>query len=166
MSWCCGPLKTHPCLKLRRPTEEEKNDEHEEEESPDPGSDQGPPPNGPSLPGQAPPLGGPQRSPLELLDIDLQIRIFSYLLVFEGELVHAISRLDPYHKPREVPRDCNGRVSLLRRFHIGQESVSLTFGTIKPQDLLAPLLVSKHFNYLGASIFYGANTFAFSSIGE
>ncbi|RSL63522.1 hypothetical protein CEP54_005114 [Fusarium duplospermum] len=158
MSWCFSPLKTHPGLRLRLPTEEEKKDENDEEETPDPGSGQGPPPNRPSLPGQSPPPGGPRQSAFERLDIEVQIKIFSYLFVFEGELVHAISRLDPHHKATQVPLDCDGRVALPRRFHIGQESVSLTFGTIKPQELLAPLLVSKHFNYLGASLFYGANT--------
>ncbi|KAM6534897.1 hypothetical protein FALCPG4_004516 [Fusarium falciforme] len=169
MSWCFSaqkPPKTHPGLKLRRPNEEEDKEEDDEEELPDPGSGRGPPPNRPSPLGQPPPPGGPRRSSLERLDIEVQIKIFSYLFVFERELVHVISRLDPYREANEVPRDCNGRVALLRRFHIGQESVSLTFGTIKPQELLAPLLVSKHFNYLGASLFYGANTFAFSSIGE
>ncbi|RTE73998.1 hypothetical protein BHE90_011568 [Fusarium euwallaceae] len=158
MSWCFNPLKTHPDLKFRPPTEEENKDEHDEEETPDPGSDKGPPPNRPSLPGQSPLPGGPRQSAFERLDIEVQIKIFSYLFVFEGELVHVISRLDPHYQPTEVPRDCNGQVALLRRFYIGEESVSLTFGTIKPQELLAPLLVSKHFNHLGASLFYGANT--------
>ncbi|KAI8721984.1 hypothetical protein NCS52_00341200 [Fusarium sp. LHS14.1] len=156
MSWAFSIRKSskmHPGLKLRAP-----DDEEEEEESSDPGSVRGPPPNRPSPPSQSPSLGGPRRSPFERLDIGVQIKIFSYLFVFERELVHAISRLDPYYEPTEVPRNCSGQVSLLHRFHVGEESVSLTFGTIKPQELLAPLLVSKHFNYLGASIFYGSNT--------
>lgn len=175
MSWAFSTRKSskmHPGLKLRAPDDQEEEEgimaisDDEEEESTDPGSVRGPPPNRPSPPDQSPALGGPRQPSLERLPIKLQIKIFSYLFVFERELVHAISRLDPYYEPTEVPRNCSGRVSLLHRFHVGQESVSLTFGAIKPQELLAPLLVSKHFNYLGASLFYGSNTFAFSSIGE
>ncbi|UPK91914.1 hypothetical protein LCI18_002849 [Fusarium solani-melongenae] len=150
MSWAFSTRKSskmHPDLKLRAPDEEEEEEEgivaisdDEEEESPDLGSVRGPLPNLPSPLGQSPSLGGPRQSSLERLPIKLQIKIFSYLFVFERELVHAISRLDPYYEPTEVPRNCNDRVSLLHRFHVGQESVSLTFGAIKPQELLAPLL--------------------------
>ncbi|KAJ4326153.1 hypothetical protein N0V84_003203 [Fusarium piperis] len=169
MSWSFSarnPPKTHPGLKLRAPDDEEEEEEimtipdDDEEESSTSGSDRR------SSSDQPPPPGGLPRSVLERLPIKVQIKIFSHLFVFEGELVHAISRLDPYYEPSGPPVNYKGRVSLLNRFHVGEESVSLTFGTIKPQELLAPLLVSKHFNYLGASIFYGCNTFAFSSIGE
>jgi hypothetical protein len=74
--------------------------------------------------------------------------------------------LDPFFEPASPNRNCNGKISLLHRFHIGRQRVSLTFGTIHPQKLLAPLLVCKEWNMIGGSLFYGANTFAFSSIGE
>ncbi|KAJ3520460.1 hypothetical protein NM208_g13699 [Fusarium decemcellulare] len=85
------------------------------------------------------------------------LKIFRLVFVFDGKVVHAISRLDPHYEPSEVHRNCNEAISLLHRFHIGRKTVSLTFSAIKPQDLLAPLLVSKRWNYIGASIFYGAN---------
>lgn len=173
MSWAFGPgrpPKLHPGLKLRPPTGEEEgedittvpddDDEGEQEESSTSSSDQR------SSTAQPPPPGDFPHSAFERLPIEVRIKIFSLLLVFEREPIHVISRLDPYYEPSEVPVNCSGKVALLHRFHVGEESVSLTFGAIKPQVLLAPLLVCKHFNYLGASLFYGCNTFAFSSIGE
>ncbi|KAF5669857.1 hypothetical protein FCIRC_9099 [Fusarium circinatum] len=68
------------------------------------------------------------------------IKILRYALVFDGNIIHAISRLDPYFEPASPNRNCNGKISLLHRFHIGRQRVSLTFGTIHPQKLLAPLL--------------------------
>ncbi|KAF4494187.1 hypothetical protein FAGAP_9668 [Fusarium agapanthi] len=68
------------------------------------------------------------------------IKILRYALVFDGNIIHAISRLDPYFEPASPNRNCNGKISLLHRFHIGRQRVSLTFGTVHPQKLLAPLL--------------------------
>ncbi|RBR08663.1 hypothetical protein FVER53590_02162 [Fusarium verticillioides] len=67
-------------------------------------------------------------------------KILRYALVFDGNIIHAISRLDPFFEPASPNRNCNGKISLLHRFHIGRQRVSLTFGTIHPQKLLAPLL--------------------------
>ncbi|KAF5018277.1 hypothetical protein F66182_9742 [Fusarium sp. NRRL 66182] len=100
------------------------------------------------------------------LDMDLQLKILQKVLVFKGKIVHAISRLDPYYEPSSVHRNCNNQTSLFHRFHIGRTSVSLTFGAIYPQRLLAPLLVSRQWHLMGANLFYGANKFGFSSIGE
>ncbi|KAJ4263820.1 hypothetical protein NW762_005853 [Fusarium torreyae] len=160
MSWALGnPIspKTHPYLKLRPPTDGE----------------------------EAKAIGGEGCSPQPVyrrprleseeeihpfrfneLENEDKIKILRYLLVFDGEIVHAISRLDPFYEPSSVHRNCNGQLSLFHRFHIGREEVSLTFGTIHPQILLAPLLVCKQWNLIGSSLFYGANKFAFSSIGE
>ncbi|KAF5644299.1 uncharacterized protein FTJAE_2818 [Fusarium tjaetaba] len=67
-------------------------------------------------------------------------KILRHALIFDGDIIHAISRLDPYFEPASPNRNCNGKISLLHRFHIGRQRVSLTFGTIHPQKLLAPLL--------------------------
>ncbi|KAH7175692.1 hypothetical protein EDB81DRAFT_770638 [Dactylonectria macrodidyma] len=87
------------------------------------------------------------------------------VLVYEGEPVHAISRLDPYRIPREVPINSSGDQALMHRFHIGKRKVSLSFAA-NPQALLAPLLVSREWNYIGANLFYSQNKFCFSSLGE
>ncbi|CAF3462068.1 unnamed protein product [Fusarium graminearum] len=89
----------------------------------------------------------------------IQLKIFRWVLVFEGEAIHAISRLDPYYEPGSMHLNCNRQVSLLHRFHVGREPVSLTFGGIHPQRLLAPLLVCKKWNTMGSHVFYGINTF-------
>ncbi|KAI1033613.1 hypothetical protein LB504_012725 [Fusarium proliferatum] len=67
-------------------------------------------------------------------------KILRYALIFDGNIIHAISRLDPFFEPASPNRNCNGKISLMHRFHIGRQRVSLTFGTIHPQKLLAPLL--------------------------
>lgn len=99
--------------------------------------------------------------PFSHLPSDIVARILRYLFVFDNEPVHAISRLDPYAEPQNI----QGRVSLLRRFHVGAAPVSITHAT-KPADLLAPLVVCQKWHFLGANLFYGCNTFAFSSLGE
>lgn len=166
MSWQFGkskPPKTHPYLKLVPPTDEQEvsatiSDSrgctppiHDRDVSSGEDEDRGPPR-----------LGG-------LNDQDRQniiTRILRYTLVFEEDIIHSISRLDPYLEPGSVNLNCNNRMSLLHRFHIGKEPVSLSMGAIHPQRLLAPLLVCREFNMIGSHLFYGANRFAFSSIGE
>ncbi|KAM0439965.1 hypothetical protein ACHAPT_001065 [Fusarium lateritium] len=163
MSWAFRaqkPPKTHPDLKLRPPECDEEEDEEEMVTIPEEALDERP---GLSLDHRSSPERPPspvdaQPSLFERMELKLQIKVLSYLLIFNKELVHVISRLDPYHQPSQLHRNCRGKVALLHRFHVGSESVSLTFGALHPQKLLAPLLVSKHFNYLGASLFYGANT--------
>ncbi|KAF4339404.1 hypothetical protein FBEOM_6689 [Fusarium beomiforme] len=166
MSWAFSKNtrpKTHPHLTLRPPT-------HEEEASAITGDCESstPRPDG-RVPG---PRDEEDLGPF-LVDVlpdgdrvKIIIKILRYALVFDGKFIHAISRLDPYFEPVSANRNCNNQISLLHRFHIGREPVSLTFGTIHPQRLLAPLLVCKEWNMIGSSMFYGANTFAFSSIGE
>lgn len=107
-------------------------------------------------------------SPFRFDDLpdDIQVKILRIVLVFDGEPVHAISRLDPFYESDSGHLNCNHQTSLLHRFHIGRDQVSLTFGTIHPQKLLAPLLVCRQWNLVGSILFYGANTFTFSSIGE
>ncbi|KAM0355875.1 hypothetical protein ACHAPU_000262 [Fusarium lateritium] len=160
MSWAFSKNKrpnVHPHLRLRPPTDEE----------------------------EALAIGGesescsprPRRGSFEIEQDDqpchfdrlpekLQVEILQLALVFDGELVHTISRLDPYYEPGSVHLNCNDRMSLIHRFHIGNEPFSLTFSATRPQRLLSPLLVCKQWNLVGSSLFYGANKFAFSSIGE
>ncbi|PHH66565.1 hypothetical protein CDD81_7040 [Ophiocordyceps australis] len=97
----------------------------------------------------------------------LVVRILRLCLCFPGQVVHAISRLDPWHEPEEgdIEKDTNQTPRLLRRLHVGLTPISLTYAT-KPEKLLAPLLVSRAWNFWGSHLFYGENTFAFSSLGE
>ncbi|CAG1987089.1 unnamed protein product [Fusarium graminearum] len=37
----------------------------------------------------------------------IQLKIFRWVLVFEGEAIHAISRLDPYYEPGSMHLNCN-----------------------------------------------------------
>ena len=96
--------------------------------------------------------------------------ILQSLLVFDDSLVHCISRLDPFCQPGQMPRNCNNQISLYHRFHVtkndsGTQSISVT-GATHPQNMLAPLLVSKDWLFVGCHLFYGLNKFAFSSLGE
>ena len=110
------------------------------------------------------------------LPLEVQKRILEHLLIFPGNVVHALSRFDPDCPPypgreppvpdrEELPRNQSGQHALPRRFHIGDGPVSLHYATM-PNILLAPLLVCKWWCFLGTHIFYGRNTFAFSSLGE
>lgn len=95
----------------------------------------------------------------------VHLGILRHLLTFEKP-IHALSRMDPDvpFQRGSQPHDY-GEVRLLHRFHIGSSSVNLTYST-KPQHLLSPLLVSKYWHFLGSTLFYGCNTFIFSSLGE
>ncbi|KAM0217215.1 hypothetical protein ACHAQD_000132 [Fusarium lateritium] len=127
------PPNTHPLLRLCRPTDEEEAKAIGGE-----GECCTPPPYRRclSLPAE------PDFQPFRFNDLpdDIQVKILRIVLVFDGEPVHAVSRLDPYYEPDSDHLNCNQQTSLLHRFHIGREQVSLTFGTIHPQKLLAPLL--------------------------
>lgn len=96
-----------------------------------------------------------------------QERIFQFLFWYPDRLIHAISRLDPFLEPEDVPPIGGKRSGLLNRFHITWKQhgrrCSLTYA-LKGKDLLAPLLVSRQFLFLGAHAFYGRNIFAFSSV--
>lgn len=139
----------HPQLNLREPTERELGEEQEEQTNQKPSFDRS----------NLPPLVFAQ------LPSSVLLRILGYVLVFPGKVVHAISRLDPFQSPPRVPTNSSGRVSLYHRFHVGAEKISV-MGATKPSRLLASLLVNKRWHFLGSHVFYGENTFAFSSIGE
>lgn len=103
------------------------------------------------------------------LPIHVKQRIFKLLFSYPDKLIHAISRLDQFVEPAEIPPVGGRRSGLLNRFHVtgkySGHSCSLTYA-IKGNDLLAPLLVSRQFLFLGAHAFYGCNTFAFSSVSS
>lgn len=152
--------KLHPYLRLRAPTDIEERrailEDNQNTESPRKGFEKK------VLVPQGPIDGF---CPFDNIPPPILVKILQHVLVFRGKVVHALSRLDPHYEPDGVPANINGRCSLLHRFHVGTESVSLTFAS-HPQDLLAPLLVNKVWSMVGINIFYGENVFAFSSLGE
>lgn len=104
---------------------------------------------------------------------NILMQILRTLLFFEGQLVFVFNRLDPFARPGSFPEEDSGELAdssgLKGRFYISGEipcEISLTYDTISPGMLLAPLCVSRKWNYYGVSQFYGSNTFAFSSFGE
>lgn len=99
----------------------------------------------------------------EGLPLKTQFKILQHLLCFYGKKIHVLSRLDPYQPPALENSEEDPR--LLYRFHIGDAPVNLTHATL-PNALLAPLLVCKKLHFWGSYLFYGENTFAFSSLGE
>ncbi|KAM5510860.1 hypothetical protein FOXYSP1_10961 [Fusarium oxysporum f. sp. phaseoli] len=157
MSWAFGkrtPPKTHPHLILCAPTlEQEQSAIIDESESECGGCTPQPYYRRECAQDEEQDMGP---SALDLLFPKdrhfIMIKALQYVLVFDDEVVHAISRLDPFFEPKRVDRNCNNKVSLLHRFHIGREKISLTFGTIHPQELLAPLMVSKEWHLIGSSL--------------
>ncbi|KAM0307752.1 hypothetical protein ACHAPM_000477 [Fusarium culmorum] len=139
MSWAFGesrPPKTHPYLKLVPPTSSQ-------EQSAIAGVSDcctPPPPPRDCESSSSDQEQGFQPFRFQDLPPKIQLKIFRWVLVFEGEAVHPMSRLDPYYEPDSMHHNCNRQISLLHRFHVGREPVSLTFGGIHPQRLLAPLL--------------------------
>ncbi|KAJ2906514.1 hypothetical protein MKZ38_001495 [Zalerion maritima] len=115
----------------------------------------------------APALGGRFASnPFDGLPTNVMVRIMKELLHVDKHVINCISRLDPTEPPMFSPR-INQNVSsgLPKRFHWGNKTCNITYA-VKPNDFLAPLRVNKRFCWLGVHVFYGLNTFAFSSLGE
>ncbi|KAL7622177.1 hypothetical protein AAE478_007680 [Parahypoxylon ruwenzoriense] len=103
--------------------------------------------------------------PFERLPVEIQARIFKLILV-KRKLIHCLSRLDPVNQPRDFPpEDEDGHSQLPTGFHFGSKPCVIIRAR-KPNNVLAPLLVCKRWFFIGAHVFYGANTFAFSSLGE
>ncbi|KAK4189334.1 hypothetical protein QBC35DRAFT_462050 [Podospora australis] len=95
----------------------------------------------------------------EALPSSIQLEILKLELYKPGQLVHCVSRLDPFIPPA-APQP-------LRNFFVfGRENVNITHGGDNPREVLRLLQVSKRFYFLGVHVFYGMNTFAFSSLGE
>ncbi|KAJ4424951.1 hypothetical protein N0V82_000455 [Gnomoniopsis sp. IMI 355080] len=99
------------------------------------------------------------------LPATILLNILSKALFFSGRVVHIFSRLDPYKPPANfrTAKRLPGRIYISN----GKRAyISLTRDTIDPNKLLSPLRVNRKWNYFGAHVFYGKNTFAFSSFGE
>ncbi|KAL1840893.1 hypothetical protein VTJ49DRAFT_7635 [Mycothermus thermophilus] len=95
--------------------------------------------------------------------------ILKCLLYKPDELIHCLSRLDPFQQPDVIPSDeelGENRSGLPKRFFWGRRDCSITKDGADPQKLLAILGVNRRLYFLGVHIFYGLNTFAFSSLGE
>ncbi|KAI0152680.1 hypothetical protein GGR57DRAFT_513586 [Xylariaceae sp. FL1272] len=90
-----------------------------------------------------------------------------------NEIIHCLSRLDPYNPPLDftdpaLPLNRKGHSvgsGYPNRFHIGKGPCSIVKAA-KPNDVIGYFLVCKRWYFLGAHLFYGTNTFAFSSLGE
>ncbi|KAI1310745.1 hypothetical protein F5Y03DRAFT_403078 [Xylaria venustula] len=99
--------------------------------------------------------------PFERLPAVIQYRIWK-LIIPNNELIHCVSRLDRLNPPfYSDPR----YKFYPRRFHIGVEPCCLALAD-RPSRYLDYFRVSKRWNYATAHLFYAANTFAFSSLGE
>ncbi|KAI1078867.1 hypothetical protein F5B20DRAFT_591145 [Whalleya microplaca] len=107
----------------------------------------------------------PAPFPFEKLPNEIQIRIFTLVFV-QPTLIHCLSRLDPIHPPHDFPPDdIDNQTQLPNRFHFGTSPCPIILAR-KPNNILRPLLVCKRWFFIGVHAFYGANTFAFSSLGE
>ncbi|KAJ4393786.1 hypothetical protein N0V93_003001 [Gnomoniopsis smithogilvyi] len=116
----------------------------------------------------APVISSPRRADFngfDKLPAAILVNILDQALFFAGRVVHIFSRLDPYQPPadRRTAERLPGRIYISN----GERAyISLTYDTISPNKLLSPLRVNRKWNFFGAHIFYGRNTFAFSSFGE
>ncbi|KAL2162248.1 hypothetical protein VTH06DRAFT_7161 [Thermothelomyces fergusii] len=107
--------------------------------------------------------------PFEKLPWELQAGILKLLLFKRDQIVHCLSRLDPFVQPDDFPSAEElgpTRSGLMNRFFWGKRRCNLTQDGVEPNRLLAVLGVSRRLHFLGVHIFYGLNTFAFSSLGE
>lgn len=84
---------------------------------------------------------------------------------YRSKVVHCISRLDAFCRPKARPLDPANKLRLFHRFHVGTKEISLSDAE-HPQSLLNVLGVCKRWCYLGSILFYSRNVFAFSSLGE
>lgn len=153
--------KLHPDLNLRRPTNRELQADLLQD---DPSEHQRPRPSD-MLAGKTPGGNVLRGKPPTKIPDEIQFQILRHFFDFRGKVVHAISRLDPHHPLDEAPMNLNQRPSYLHRLHVGRTPVSIQFAP-DPNVFLAPLLVCKRWHFWGGHIFYGLNTFAFSSLGE
>ncbi|KAI0888286.1 uncharacterized protein GGS22DRAFT_198081 [Annulohypoxylon maeteangense] len=112
-------------------------------------------------------LLGQPTFPFERLPAEIQVKIFARVFV-KSPLVHCLSRLDPLNPPlqEDFPKkDTKGESQLPTGFHFSTRPCQIALMR-RPHDVLDPLLVCKRWYYVGVHAFYGANTFAFSSLGE
>ncbi|KFA76376.1 hypothetical protein S40288_04794 [Stachybotrys chartarum IBT 40288] len=142
----CSPnsQRIHPLLNFRAPMTGELTRNVEEES--DDGSDSNSDVNRSTTitHRRSQPEPGPDPSPFKFKDLPpaLQLKILSLLLVYPYQMIHAISRLDPFVTPTVMHRNVLGRESLMHKFHVGPQrvsSVSITYAK-DPQDVLKFLL--------------------------
>ena len=162
----------HPDITLQPPPAQGPGEEEEEEaaggvDAPAAALPPPPPPNNnnqqPDRPGSSRPF------PFENLPWEIQGKILQQVLYKEGQLVHCISRLDPFEAPASFPDDTElgaRRSGLPKRFFFGRGACSIARGGGDPGEELGVLAASRRMHFLGVHIFYGLNTFAFSSLGE
>ncbi|KAL1867303.1 hypothetical protein Daus18300_006422 [Diaporthe australafricana] len=111
------------------------------------------------------------RSRIPPLPDNVLYKILKELLTKDG-LVHCFSRLDPFCPPVDFPSedDLGTKSTGLRgRFYVSKEQralVSLTHDTEDPQTVLAAVSVCRKWAFYSLHIFYGVNTFSFSSLQE
>lgn len=107
------------------------------------------------------------QSQLPRLPPDVQIRILRHLLVFGEQKIHVLSRLDSSQPEswEDIPKDSAGTPRFFNRFHIGGGTTSVIWA-LDPQHVLSALSVCKLWHVWGCHLFYGLNTFTFSSLGE
>ncbi len=107
--------------------------------------------------------------PFEKLPGQIQTQILQMLLHKPGQLIHCISRLDPFVEPATFPSAADlgeHRSGYKNVFYWGERECSITEDGVDPNQLLAILSACKRMFFLSANIFYSLNTFAFSSLGE
>ncbi|EHK23689.1 uncharacterized protein TRIVIDRAFT_63893 [Trichoderma virens Gv29-8] len=123
--------KIHPDLNLRKPTRAELQADLLRREMP----------RSSNIPADNTPGSDMLRSdtPRKQIPGDIQFKILRCLLEFQGKVVHAISRLDPYHPASAVPMNRYQRPSFFHRLHVGRAPVNITFAP-NPNVFLAPLL--------------------------
>lgn len=160
----------HPDLKLVPPRNQSQNQGEEESGSEDGADTQDEAdPEKAAAPGVSQTPHGELPFYFEKLPLGLQGKILALLLHKQNQLIHCISRLDPFVEPEEFPSAeelGQHRSGLKKLFYWGGREVSIVDDGVHPNEVLALLSVNKRFYFLGVHIFYGSNTFAFSSLGE
>ncbi|KAL2019387.1 hypothetical protein VTK56DRAFT_9678 [Thermocarpiscus australiensis] len=107
--------------------------------------------------------------PFEKLPGKIQAEILKLILHKEGHVIHCLSRLDPFVPPASFSSEeelGDYRSGLTKRFFWGKRECNITHDGFDPNEVVSLLSVSKRMFFLGVHIFYGSNTFAFSSLGE
>lgn len=106
---------------------------------------------------------------LPVLSSNIQLEILRHVLVTD-DYIHPLSRLDHFERPQsleDLPHNKDGNPQFYHKFFIGSsgQSTSVKYAQ-EPAHLLSVLSVCKLWHVLGCHLFYGLNTFAFSSLGE
>ena len=152
----------HPDIKFVKPHVQHEDDDEDLDEEDAPEAVSGPSDAGAQGSDEKPFL-------FERLPLEIQSRILTLVFHKEGYLIHCISRLDPHVAPESFPSAeelGDTRSGLKNVFFWGKRECSITQDGINPQKVLGILTVCKRWHWLGTFLFYGLNTFAFSSLGE